>query len=242
MKKAIHLNKVFLLALLILCSTGYAQEESNVIVFSKTAGYRHQSIETGVEALKKLGIDNNFLVDATEDANELTKNLEKYKVVIFLSTTGTIFNKNQQKAFKKYIKNGGGFVGIHAAADTEYDWAWYGKLIGAYFLSHPKQQNAVIHVMNHDHKATSFLSNEWQKFDEWYNYKQISPNINVLMTLDETSYSGGENGENHPISWFHEYEGGRIFYTGLGHTKESYADKTFLKHILGGIHYAMKKN
>ncbi|GAA3634741.1 ThuA domain-containing protein [Flavivirga jejuensis] len=244
MKKAISLNKLFVLALFILCNTVYAQEAevSSVIVFSKTAAYRHQSIEIGLEALKKLGIDNNFLVDATEDADTLIKNLNNYKVVVFLSTSGDIFNENQQKAFKKYIENGGGFVGIHAATDTEYDWPWYGKLIGAYFAGHPKQQDAVINIVNHDHKATSFLGDTWHKFDEWYNYKQIRSNINVLMTLDETSYSGGKNGENHPISWFHEHEGGRVFHTGLGHTKESYTDETFLKHILGGILYTMKKD
>ena len=148
-----HCLKLTIVFLIVFqAQTIIAQKEPKVIVFSKTAGYRHQSIETGIEALKKLGKDNNFLVDTTEDADELTNNLEKYKVVIFLSTTGDIFNENQQKAFKKYINNGGGFVGIHAATDTEYDWPWYNKLVGAYFKGHPRVQEATLRVLDKDHR------------------------------------------------------------------------------------------
>jgi len=222
-----------------LFSTIYAQKLPKVIVFSKTEGYRHQSIKYGVKSIKKLGKENQFSVQATENANELILALKSCKVVIFLSTTGNILNNAQQKEFKKYINNGGGFVGIHAAADTEYKWSWYGNMLGAYFKNHPKQQEAKIDILNRQHLATHFLSEEWAKFDEWYNYKNINPNINILLNLDEKSYTGGENGKNHPIAWFHKFEGGNIFYTGLGHTKESYQNSTFLKHILGGIQYAM---
>lgn len=112
-------------------------------------------------------------------------------------------------------------------------------MIGAYFRSHPQQQEATIKIIDKQHLATNFLNQTWQKFDEWYNFKDINPNIKVLMRLDESSYTGGKNGENHPIAWYHDYEGGRIFYTGLGHTKESYTNPTFLKHLLGGIKYTM---
>jgi len=228
--------------LLLLFSTGlnWAQNSKKVLVFSKTEGYRHKSIEDGIKSIKKLGKENNFIVEATENSDILVSNLEKYDAIIFLSTTGDILNDSQQMKFEKFISNGGGFVGIHAAADTEYDWPWYGKMVGAYFKSHPKQQDAIIKIVNHDHPATKFLDKTWKKYDEWYNYKNVNPQINVLMMLDENSYTGGENGENHPIAWFQEYKGGKIFYTGLGHTSESYVDTKFLNHILGGINYVLK--
>ena len=225
-----------------LCSEMYAQESSNVIVFSKTKGYRHQSIEAGIESIKKLGKENQFLVQTTEDSNELILALINSKVVIFLNTTGDVLNKEQQVDFEKFIKNGGGFVGVHAATDTEYEWSWYGKMIGAYFESHPKQQQAIIDVVNNKHLSTNFLDKYWTKFDEWYNYKNINPNLKILLKLDEKSYKGGKNGEIHPITWHQEYEGGKIFYTGLGHTIESYSNSIFVKHLLGGILYAMDKN
>lgn len=212
------------------------------MVFSKTEGYRHDCIETGIKSIQKLGKENNFKVDMTEDSNVLISGLNNYDVIIFLNTTGDILANAQQEKFEKYIKKGGGFVGIHSAADTEYDWPWYGKLVGAYFLSHPKQQQATINVVNSEHLSTSFLGLKWSKFDEWYNYKNINTDINVLMKLDEKSYEGGKNGDNHPIAWYHKYEGGRVFYTGLGHTKKSYQDEKFLKHILGGINYAMGRS
>jgi type 1 glutamine amidotransferase len=145
----------------------------------------------------------------------------------------------QEEAFKNYINEGGSFMGVHAAADTEYDWPWYGRLVGAYFKSHPKQQKAKIEVVDTNHAATSHLDATWMHFDEWYNYKNIHPELHVLMKLDESSYKGGENGDNHPIAWYHEFDGGRAFYTGLGHTDESYDDPNFRQHLLGGIAYCL---
>ncbi len=231
--------KISVLISIFFLNTNCAQKTTKVVVFSKTEGWRHKSIETGIKSIKKLGKDNNFSVQATEDTDELITALDSCKVVIFLSTTGDILNDAQQEKFKVFINNGGGFVGIHAATDTEYEWPWYVKLIGANFESHPKQQDALIEVVNKKHPSTTFLDATWTTFDEWYNFKNINPKINVLLNLDENSYEGGKNGENHPIAWFHEYDGGRIFYTGLGHTKESYADPVFLKHVLGGIQYTM---
>lgn len=231
-------NQLKIWSLLIFLNSGFVLSQS-IVVFSKTEGYRHESIEAGIASIKQLGVQNNFQVEATEDANTLMEYLKKSKVVIFLNTTGNIFTDSQKNIFNNFIVNGGGFVGIHAATDTEYDWAWYGKMIGAYFKSHPNQQIAALEVIDKQHLSTNFLNQTWQKFDEWYNFKEINPNIKVLMRLDESSYIGGENGKNHPIAWYHEYQGGRIFYTGLGHTKESYSDVTFLKHILGGIKYTL---
>ncbi|HHC79098.1 MAG TPA: ThuA domain-containing protein [Flavobacteriia bacterium] len=239
MKSLSLLYRCYIVISILLLSNSYAQKLPKIIVFSKTQGYRHASIEDGIKSIATLGKENNFSVQATEDADELVSLLDSCKAVVFLSTTGDILNDAQQEKFKIFINNGGGFVGIHAAADTEYNWPWYGKMVGAYFESHPKRQQAKIKVVNHKHPATAFLGSEWLKFDEWYNYKEINPAIKVLMKLDESSYIGGKNGQNHPIAWYHKFDGGKVFYTGLGHTKASYQDATFLKHILGGIQYVI---
>lgn len=232
-------NFLVFIAFIIVVSSVKSQE---VLVFTKTAGFRHDSIEIGVDAIKKLGIENNFKVFHTEDAAVFSEEaLKQIDAVIFLNTTGDILNDEQQQNFEQFIKNGGGFVGIHSAADTEYDWEWYGKLVGAYFLSHPEQSHADILKIDGTHISTKHLPEIWKRYDEWYNYKSINPKINVLLNLDETSYEGGTNGGNHPIAWYHEYDGGKVFYTGGGHTKESYSETGFLQHLLGGILYCLDK-
>lgn len=211
-----------------------------ILVFSKTKGFRHASIPKGKAALMLMGEQNKFAVDTTEDASVFTtENLKKYKAVVFLSTTGNILDDTQQAAFEQYIRGGGGFVGIHAAADTEYDWPWYNQLVGAYFLSHPKQQNMEVQIHDKNHPSTTMLPDRWKRFDELYNYKSIVMGIKVLGTLDETTYSGGKNGVNHPFIWYREFDGGRSFYTGGGHTDESFVEPLFVQHLLGGIEYAI---
>tara|TARA_R110000796_G_scaffold37722_3_gene95076 strand:+ start:25305 stop:26093 length:789 start_codon:yes stop_codon:yes gene_type:complete len=213
-----------------------------VLVFTKTAGYRHGSIEKGVATLKELGLQNNFEITQTEDSLQFNlKNLKKYQLVVFLSTTQDVLGEKEQNAFKSYINSGGSFLGIHAASDTEYDWPWYGKLVGAYFVSHPEQQEARINVIDNTHKSTSHLNDTWMHFDEWYNFKDINPDIHVLLMLDEGSYLGGINGDNHPIAWYHEFDGGRAFYTGLGHTDASYDDSNFRKHLIGAIEWCLRR-
>ncbi|WP_434100145.1 ThuA domain-containing protein [Streptomyces olivaceus] len=211
-----------------------------VLVFSKTAGFRHDSIPEGIAALKELGTPAGIQVTATEEAGQFTtNNLAKYDAVAFLSTTGDVLNADQQTAFENYIKNGGGYMGIHAAADTEYDWEFYGGLVGAYFDSHPAIQQATVRVEDHDHPATAHLDDAWERTDELYNYRtNPREQAKVLATLDETTYEGGTMKGDHPIAWCQSYGGGRSFYTGLGHTKESYADEAFRGHLLGGMQYA----
>ncbi|MGV8879234.1 MAG: ThuA domain-containing protein [Sphingobacteriaceae bacterium] len=214
-----------------------------VLVFSKTKGFYHESIPAGIAAIQKLGAENGFLIDTTKNAAYFSDDsLKNYNVVVFLSTTGNVLDADQQVAFEKYIQAGGAFVGVHAAADTEYKWPWYNKLVGAYFASHPHQQKANVLVKDKNHVSTIFLPDTWSRFDEWYNYKDINPDIKVLATLDESSYEGGKNDGNHPIAWYHDYDGGRAFYTGGGHTDESYLEPLFLKHLLGGIQYAIGDN
>ncbi|WP_233164031.1 ThuA domain-containing protein [Snuella sedimenti] len=217
--------------------------DKTVLVFSKTAGFRHGSIEPGIVALKKLGVENHFKVVASEDAAYFVEDsLKQFSTVIFLNTTGDILNESQQADFERYIQAGGGFVGVHAATDTEYEWPWYNKLVGAYFKNHPKIQEATLNVIDKTHPSTTSLNDTWSKEDEWYNFRDIYPKINVLIKIDENSYKGGSNGDNHPISWYHEYDGGRSFYTEMGHTNETYTDTSFLKHLLGGITYAIGEN
>ncbi|WP_260194138.1 ThuA domain-containing protein [Actinophytocola gossypii] len=218
-----------------------AHEDPTVLVFSKTAGFRHDSIPTGIAAIQDLGAEHGFAVEATEDAAAFTEeNLSHYAAVVWLSTTGDVLNDAQQAAFEGYIENGGGYAGVHAAADTEYDWPWYGELVGAYFKSHPHIQEADVHVEHHDHPSTAGLPDTWTRTDEWYNYR-TNPReaVKVLATLDETSYDpGGDAMGDHPIMWCKSQGDGRSWYTGGGHTIESYSEPEFLDHLAGGIRYA----
>ncbi|MFD4479245.1 ThuA domain-containing protein [Streptomyces sp. NPDC058471] len=234
-------------ALLIGCVSGPAASEpeskqagERVLVFSKTADFRHDSIPEGIAAIKELGAANGFTVDATEDAKAFTaKNLARYDAVIWLSTTGDVLDGKQQAAFEGYIKKGGGYVGVHAAADTEYDWPFYGGLAGAYFQSHPAIQPAKVRVEDHGHPSTAHLPGIWDRTDEWYNYRSNPRDrAHVLASLDESSYTGGSMSGDHPIAWCQDYQGGRSFYTGSGHTKESFADPAYRTHLLGGIRWA----
>jgi cytochrome c len=216
------------------------QPRFSILVFSKTTGFRHESIPHGIEAVKALGADHGFAVDSTEDAARLTdEELARYRVVVFLSTTGDILDDRQKAAFERYIRAGGGFVGIHSASDTEYQWAWYGRLVGAYFASHPEIQRAAIHIEDPAHPSTRDLPAVWQRTDEWYNFRSNPRGaVHVLATLDEASYSGGKMGADHPLAWCQAIDGGRSWYTAMGHTVESYAEPLFRRHLLGGIESA----
>jgi cytochrome c len=218
-------------------------EPPHVLVFSKTEGFRHTSIEAGKVALKKMAGEKGFVADFTEDASFFnTANLKKYATVIFLNTTGDVLNNEQQNEFERYIQAGGGYVGVHAATDCEYDWPWYGKLAGAYFLDHPNPDNVQkgrFYVVDKNHGATRGMPDEFERTDEFYSFKQIDPSIKVLIKIDEKSYRGGKNGEDHPMSWYHEFDGGRSFYTAMGHTDETFSEPLFLNHLWGGIQYAL---
>lgn len=214
-----------------------------VLVFTKTLGWRHKSIEKGVATLRELGRENNFIALQTESAEDFdTANLSNYQLVVFLSTTQDVLNDSQQRAFENYIQGGGSFFGIHAAADTEYDWPWFGKLVGGYFNGHPEgTPKATVHVIDNTHPSTAHISGPWVRIDEWYNYKNLNPNTKVLMNLDETTYEGGAHGDNHPIAWCHEFDGGRAYYTGGGHTKAAFDEPDFRKHLLGAIEWCLKR-
>ncbi|MEE9297274.1 MAG: ThuA domain-containing protein [Phycisphaerae bacterium] len=209
----------------------------SVLVFSRTTGFRHASIAAGVAAVEELGAVHDFSVVATEDPAAFSDvNLSQFAVVVFLNTTGDVLDLDQQAAFERFIRAGGGFVGVHSAADTEYDWPWYGGLVGAYFQSHPAISSATIKVADAVHPSTDSLPRRWQRTDEWYNF-QINPrgDVHVLATIDESTYVGGTHGFDHPIAWCHLYDGGRAWYTAGGHTTESFAEPLYREHLAGGI-------
>jgi cytochrome c len=236
---------VLLPALLLSCSPAQPARSQppafKVLVFSRTAGFRHDSIPAGIAAIRQLGLDNNFAVDTTEDSAVFEDgSLAQYHAVLFLLTTGDILDAGQQAAFERYIRGGRGYVGIHSASDTEYSWPWYGNLVGAYFKSHPVIQQATVNVEAHVHPATAPLPDAWVRADEWYNF-QSTPRgrVHVLAALDETTYDpGADRMRDHPIAWCHNYDGGRAWYTGGGHTQASYSESLFLAHLLGGIQWA----
>ncbi len=222
-----------------------------VLVFSKTTGFRHASIPNGIAAIQKLGKENGFTVDTTENAAIFNEDsLKNYSTVIFLSTTGNVLDYQQRTAFERYIQAGGGFVGVHSATDTEYDWGWYGRLVGNYFFDHPgihdtfpNVQPGVLHVLDKTFGATKHLPETWGRTDEFYSFrKQLDSTVHVLINIDENSYKGGHKMGNHPMAWYHDYDGGRAFYTELGHTPESYTEENYTKHLLGGIQYAIGEN
>ncbi len=225
-------------------SEGGGNEKSfRALVFSYTTGFRHKSIPEGIAAVKKLGREHRFSVDATEDPAWFTGDrLRSYDVVIFMNTNGTLFTEEQRAALQEFIQAGGGYVGVHSAAATEYEWDWYRRLVGAHFRNHPKVQPAVIVVEDKDHVSTRHLPDRWERVDEWYNYRtNPREEVDVLLSLDTASYEGSGMPDDHPIAWYREFDGGRTWYTGLGHTKEAYEEPAFLKHLLGGILWAAGK-
>ncbi|MEM6551141.1 MAG: ThuA domain-containing protein [Planctomycetota bacterium] len=210
-----------------------------MLLFTKTAGFRHGNIPDGVKAIRtlcsRLGID----MIHTEDARLFNDDdLAKFDVVTFFNTTGNVLDEQQQAAFQRFIRAGNGFAGIHAATDTEHSWPWFNKLVGGYFAGHPKVQPAEMDVLNRDHPSTVHLPERWSRTDEWYNFKSMYGGVNVLLNLDETTYQGGKMGKNHPAAWYHEFDGGRSWYTAGGHTKEAFAEPYFMQHLAGGIRWA----
>ncbi len=243
--------KYLLITLIMMCAVVAAEaQQFKALLFTKTAGFHHVSIHEGVDGVRALAARHNFSVDWQEDASVFNdKALAKYDVVIFLSTTGNILNEEQQAAFETFIKSGKGWVGVHAAADTEYDWEWYTKMVGMMFKVHPRQQTAYLDVIDSTFPGIERFPKRLLWTDEWYEYQTPykSDDLKFLVSVDENSYDASTNwggnpgkgmGDFHPISWYHEYDGGRAFYTGLGHIGAIYSDQTFLDHLYGGIYWA----
>ena len=216
--------------------------EKTIFVLTKTEGFVHkEAIIAGKKCLQKMGLDHQFNILHSQKSEYIeTLDWTKIDAIVFLCTTLDILNEPQQKIIENYIQNGGGYVGIHSAADTEYDWPWYGQLMGGYFESHPPgTPSATITTLDVTHPLTNHLPKTWHIQDEWYNYRFKNNDIIPLLNLEESSYEGGKNGKNHPIAWYHSFEGGRSFYIGLGHRGEVYQDSRFVSLVLKGLNFAM---
>jgi len=213
-----------------------------VLVLTETTGFRHESIPDGVRAIQRLGRTHHMMVDTTGSSSRFTtKVLNRYDAVIFLSATGTpIAKRTEQRAFERYIQAGGGYLGVHAASDTRGKWAWYEGLVGARFTRHaPGTARATVRVEDRTSAATKGLPAAWTRTDEWYEFdRNPRAGVHVLATVDETTYSGGTMGADHPIAWCHRYDGGRSVYTAMGHTRESFSERRYLAHLLGAIEMA----
>jgi type 1 glutamine amidotransferase len=218
--------------------------DQQILIFSRTVAFRHASIEPGIDAVREMAFEAGVGVTATEDPDVFTMSeLAGYDAVVFLSTTGDVLDAGQQQALEAFVRGGGGFVGVHSAADTEYGWPWYGELVGAYFESHPPgTPTATLLVADPTHPATSQLSSPWIRTDEWYDLRDLQPGLSILLNIDETTYKAPADGPEpmpRPIAWYRNFDGGRSFYTALGHTSESFAEPAFRAHLWGGITWAL---
>ncbi|TDE12100.1 ThuA domain-containing protein [Dyadobacter psychrotolerans] len=239
-------KKLPILLFFILSTVSAYAQQFKALLFTKTAGFHHESIHEGVAGIRNLAARHSFRVDWQENASVFNEGqLKNYDVVIFLNTTGDVLNAEQQAAFEKYIQSGKGWVGVHAAADTEYDWPWYTKMVGMMFNIHPAQQTAYIDVVDSNFPGLERFPKRMLWTDEWYEYQKPykSNDLKFLLNLDEKTYNPKTNkgpgmGDQHPIAWYHNYDGGRAFYTGLGHIGLVYSDQTFLDHLYGGIYWA----
>ncbi len=241
-----HFQRFFFLFLLVgSFQFSSAQKQFKALLVTTTKGWHHESLHYGVVALQELAEKNEFTLDLLQDPKGFTEqNLKQYQAVIFLNTTGNIFDSVQQGVMERFIRSGKGFVGIHSASDTEYDWEWYTKLVGRMFVTHPPTQTARLQVFDSSFAGGFSQGRIWT--DEYYAFTPEKTNgLNYILGVDESSYkpeSGankkGVMGSFHPLSWYHHFDGGRSFYTALGHVPGTYADQGFLEHIYAGLFWA----
>lgn len=235
-----------LLSALLACSPTAQAEQFKVLLFTKTAGWHHDAVHAGVSAVQELGRLHDFGVFWSADARRVMNDAElaKYGAVIFLLTTGDVLDEAEQAAFERYIRKGGGFVGVHSAADTEYDWPWYTRMVGHMFKAHPAVQTAVLQVRERDFPGMERFAPRTLFTDEWYEFgPATSDRLRYLLSVDESTYRaatrlGPGMGAFHPVAWYQPYEGGRAFYTALGHLPATYRDPVFLHHLYGGIYWS----
>ena len=221
---------------------GAPNDSTRVLLFHETQDFRHDSTVTALVALEELAASAGMQTERAPESTDVFTSiyLANFDAVVWVMTSGDVLNETEQAAFENYIRQGGGYAGIHAASFTEYEWPWYGQLVGAYFDSHPDVQLATQNVEDRTHESTMHLSETWTRTDEWYDYRtNPRANVNVLLSLDESTYMGGVMGDDHPGAWYHEFNGGRAWYTGGGHTHESYGEADFRAHLLGGLVYVV---
>lgn len=210
-----------------------------VLLFTKTAGFRHSSIPAAADAITK-ALPEAASALATSDARVFTDTgLSNHDVVVFLMTTGDVLDTAQQAAFERWIARGGGFAGVHSATDTEYGWAWYQRLTGATFKRHPRgTRSATLRIEDATHPSTRDVPSPWMRADEWYDFRanpRRAGGVHVLVTVDERTYVGGTMGRDHPIAWCSSYAGGRSWYTAMGHSGDAWKEPAFVAHVAAGI-------
>ncbi|MBC8027479.1 MAG: ThuA domain-containing protein [Steroidobacteraceae bacterium] len=230
-------------------STAFAASKATILVYSGSTGFRHDSIPAGVAAVRKIAEKSGYVVEATEDPEVFTaEKLGKFKAIVFVSSTtdpkkpeSEWFTGARRDALQGFLKAGKGIVGLHAAGDSHYHWGWYGQMIGGYFERHPKgTPTGTLTVVDARHPATAKLPKTVTRIDEWYYYKDFDPTVRVLITVDPKTIGEGEADVNpNAIVWSHDFGGGRVFYSGLGHTAESYDEPYMVTLITGGLAYAV---
>lgn len=232
------LTACLLLLATCLAASAMPPPQPRVLVFTRTSGWRHDSIPTAVAALQRLAAREGMLAVHSEDATDFNPaTLGRYRAIVFANTTLDVLDAAQQGAMQDFVRAGGGFMGIHSAADTEYDWPWYGQLVGAWFDSHPPGLQTTRVVFEHDGQR---VGETWKATDELYNYRvNPRPRVRVTATVTEADYRGGNMGADHPIAWCHAFDGGRAWYTGLGHEAALYADPVFEAQLRRGLRYAV---
>ncbi len=249
--KPLIINYLILTMCVFIFGKAFAQDQFSVLLYTQHDQWHSNTIPVAIQAFEEMAKEHQFKFNWTQLPNELIEKLPEHDVLIFMNANADSLKEKHMSALKAFMKRGGGFVGIHATADSKKENSWFDGLVGAKFLNHPKLQAAIVEVENSDFPATWHLPKKWLRSDEWYNFKNINlDNLNVVLTVDEATYdytAGYDSiplksmGQIHPISWYQYYEGGKSFYTALGHKPESYKDKNFLNHIFGAIYWALNK-
>lgn len=246
MRPATALALAALVATPTLAACGDDAAPTRVLVYSRTLGYRHaDAIEAGTAALTARLAARGLEVVATEEPLRFRPDeLAGYGAVVFFYTTGNdVLDAAGKAALEAYVRGGRGWVGVHSATDTEYEWPFYQELVVAHFARHPAIQPATVHVDDAGHPATATAPSPWPATDEWYDFRanpRDTSGVRVLLTIDEATYSGGTMGADHPLAWAHERLGGRAFYTALGHVAERWSEPAFLAHVEGGLDWALR--
>ena len=247
---AVSMKKILFLLIIVVPLLSGTKPPKKILIYTHNGkGYVHDNIAPSVEALKKLCSENGYEAESTADPSVFTTdNLKKIHCIIFSSTNNEAFETEAQKqAFVAYTQNGGGFVGIHSASGSERQWPWFWAMLGGKFVRHPELQKFTVKVIDKAHPSTNHLGDSWAWEDECYFINQLNPDIHVLLAADLTTikdekkleYPGTTFGDYFPLAWYHQFDGGRQFYTSLGHKAEYYKDEKFLKHLLGGIKWSM---
>ena len=244
---------VFILFIVFSLTLTAQLKNKHVLIFTKNGkGYVHENIPASIAALQKLGVENGFTTDTTtKSALFNDNNLKKYDAIIFSNTNNDVFDTEEQRvAFMRYIQAGGGFMGIHSASGTERNWKWFKLMLGATFLRHPPFQHFTVHVLDKKHPAIKNLPSQWETNDECYFFKEINPSIKVLLVSNISTVKEADSSKNiipevfgnrYPAAWCHEFDGGRILYTALGHSKEDYSNSTYLAHLIEGLKWVTDK-